>query len=114
MIKRYFWSLVPPFAMLGSVLLLGTIFKELLSVGYKTAASGLSLLNYVPESQGLTLDLWSIYESVAETTLWEWTSLLQLCRYAAVIWYLYSSLKFRIDSALFRGIEENKSNLINI
>lgn len=110
MIKRYFWSLVPPFAMLGSVLLIGTtIFKELFSVGYKTAASGLSLLNYVPESQGLTLDLWSIYESVAETTLWEWTSLLQLCLYAAVTWYLYSSLKFRNDSALFRGIEDKYS-----
>ena len=81
--------------MLGVVLLVCAMFKELLSVGDKTAASGLCLLNYVPVSQGLTLDLWSIYESVTETTLWEcWTCLLQLGLYAAVIWYLYSSLKY--------------------
>ena len=64
--------------MLGVVLLFCAMFNELLSVGFKTAASGLCLLNYVPERQGMTLDLWSIYESVAKTTLWEWTCLLQL------------------------------------
>ncbi|CAJ1961247.1 unnamed protein product [Cylindrotheca closterium] len=68
--------------------------------------SGLCHLHYVPESQGLTLDIWSAYKSVAETTLCEWACILQLGLYAAVIWYLYSSLKYRNDSVLFRGLDD--------
>mmetsp|Transcript_15060 Transcript_15060/g.36768 ORF Transcript_15060/g.36768 Transcript_15060/m.36768 type:complete len:180 (-) Transcript_15060:5420-5959(-) len=100
---------MPPFVLMLFGMLLfvcfatsgATMLYELLKIVYEPAASGLHRLNYIQESQGLTHDLLFALSAIRGADI-------QNCLSVAVVWILYSSLKPRNESALFRGIDDER------